>query len=160
MNAWHFACLLLVTPLCLTAGPSVFEKDGRIWLRAESGVDMALTAGPRDSEPWLTLDRKTVVFCRADPADQFNTSVYSVDVGSHGLRLVFSGAITYNGQPYRYLGRPQMDPGAKTLLVIVRHSVTNGALFRSTSPRARSATLRRLPISRLYAPGRMRTFCS
>jgi hypothetical protein len=121
---------LLATLLCCQASEtSVFERGGRIMLRTTSGKDKGLTDGPSDLDPWLSLDSRLVVFCRAEPGDEFQRTVHSIEIASGVQQTIFSGSLTYDGQPYRYLAAPQIDQQSRTLYVLVQHSVTTGALF-------------------------------
>jgi TonB family protein len=107
----------------------VSEKDGRIWLKSADGRAVRLTTSGRDSEPWITPDRSKVLFVRADPADMFRTSVYSVDIATGKESLLLGVPVRYEGRENDYIGGPRIDRDGRTLFVISKESVTEGALL-------------------------------
>jgi hypothetical protein len=130
MNTTSRLTLLLVAfGVCVFSQSVVFERDGRVWLRTESGELSALTSGLRDTQPWITRDGKEVLFCRVDPTDDFQTAVYAVGTTTRKERLLFDGPVKYKDELIRYLGWPSLDTEGDTLYVLARHSMTSGALF-------------------------------
>lgn len=111
------------------AADRVSTEDGRIVLEDSSRRKTALTQGGFDSDPWISPDGQTVVFLRHSVEDQFQTSVYEIDMRTRTLKLLYAGPAKYHGRASSYFGHPELSESHDTLFLISKEYATSGALI-------------------------------
>ena len=95
---------------------SVSERDGRIFFTDQSGVQKAITDGNLDSQPYLSLDKRQVVFVRRTPGDTSEKGISELWIayvdGSKRPRRVLSGGTVIDGRGSIVAGfrNPQFSP--------------------------------------------------
>jgi len=125
-------CAPLALVLIVSSGVAadrVSAEDGRIVLENSSGQKTELTQGGFDSEPWISPDGRTVVFIRRSAEDQFQTSVYEIDLPARTLKVLFAGPAKYQGHERAYFGRPEFNESHDTLFLLGKEYATSGSLI-------------------------------
>jgi hypothetical protein len=106
------------------AAGRVSTEDGRIVFENSSGQKTALTETGNDSDPWMSPDRRTVVFIRHLAEDVFRNSVYEIDMRTRIPKLLYAGPARYQGREGSYFGSPELNESHDTLFLISKESVT------------------------------------
>jgi len=122
------ALFLILTVGNGDAALRVISKAGNIVLEDSSGDITPLTHTGDDFEPWLTRDGRTVVFIRQSP-ENFRTSVYTIDVRTRTVSLLYAGPARYAGRESWYFSGPELNESHETLFLVSDEYATEGALI-------------------------------